>query len=473
MMETIKNYLLLCGLVVGIAGCGNSSYVKYGPNGELVVTQRSVTPLSPNDLAFLFPIDDQGEPFPRITLDSEPNIPGSGNFTQIGTASRAQGIFFDNLIADPDNWAMVGFRYSPCILFVGTENPCKEQMRFIYQPFDPGDAAFADFSMHVVYEFAAGDNPLSEEVLQAMVALRDTTDGETSNLPLGVHPILQDEATRREYFNNIRNLLWRPFIFDQSPKAITFMGLADDGNGGANPGEWRFIMGETNNSGVWELKDLPDGSGEQVEILGIGQDPSNAGNLISNINQNDDFNILTGNVVSERRAAAALLPQVTNEHNLNCASCHVVGSQIIRDTRSRLDITGFNFDQFAESIVNFLDEDTQSFGTNLFSNQLKSGFFTTAAGIPTEGPVAPEEEIVTRMFGYMHSQPVVSQRMAFDNALAVRDANRLLGGDASSTLNSGSLGSCDTFTKQVEALTCLFTGDFNTDLNQCIQQACE
>lgn len=477
MMNSLKVFLVLVPFL--LTACGGSTFSNSGAKGLPKADQAQAKPMSANDMAFLFPLDDSGRPVPFVTLDSEPDIPGSGNFNRIMQQADADNVFINNVISDPNNWAMVSFRYSPCIFFVGLEAPCKEQVRFVYQPMDQsGLGAFLDFSLHVTYEFNAADTPQTSEVMSAFLNLRDTANGRTDNLPLAVHPVLSDGLESANYANQIRNIVWEPFIFNRDPKAITFMGLGEAQGGGVNLGEWRFTFGLIDENGAWNQQSLPDGSGQTVEVLGVN--PTN-GLLESNITADTGFNVLTGGPVNENAAARALVPHVSNEHNVSCASCHVVDNQVIRSTPGRLDLTNFSFDQFATTILNSID-DASGFGNYLTSNELKGGMFTQADGIPVvigadtpndaSDDLLPEDEVVTRMFGYMHSEPVISQRMAFDNGMAVNEINKILGVDTTDEVVVQS-NRCSTFSQQINTLSCLFEGGFSTSLEQCIQQSCD
>lgn len=471
-MKRIKLILLVLVPFFAI-GCGKSTYNRFdttGGNNPKVLTN----PVSANDVAFLFPLDANDRPTPLVTLASAPEIPGNGNFQRVVDAARADGVFFQGVLEDPDEWAMVSFRYSPCINFAGTQGPCKEQIRFVYQPMDPAGAGFLDFSLHVTYEYNASDSAQASDIMNAFVDVRDSAGGATDGLSLGVHPVLGNGADGLAYFNEIRTKIWTPFVFDRNPKATTFMGLGVDANDNTqvNLGEWIFLFGLINANGEWEQQTLPDGSGQDFEVLGISQDPATAGTLISSVNSGVEFNILEGGAVSEVTAANILTPQISNEHNVNCASCHVVDNQVLREdvanNPARLDTRNFDFDQFANQLLNNIGEQQDGFTNNLISNDLRGGTFTLADGIPQDGPVAPEQEVVTRMFGYMHRQPVVSQRMAFDNGMAVNAINQVLGAEQLSASNV----TCNEFTAQVNVLSCLLESGFSTSLDQCVQQSC-
>lgn len=433
-------------------------------------------PVSPNDMAFLFPLSSQGRPQPFVSLSSQRDIPGQGNFERIMNRARAEGVFSAPAIDDPNNWAMVSFRYTPCEFFVGQENPCKEQVRFVYQPMNltPGEeGTFLDFSLHVTYEFNATESATPSELMAAVYKLREAAGGKTDGQPLSVHPVLVDRIDRANYFNEILNNIWRPFIFDRDPKAITFMGLGRQPDGNVNLADWRFMFGTIDGFGRWNQQLLPDGSGRDIEILTI--DP-NSQFLVSNIDDNTEFNILTGGRVNESAAAGALLPQVSNEHNVNCASCHTVDNQVLRSSEmsvaanTRLDMFTFDRDQFVTELVNLIGED-DDVNANLISNQFKGGMFSTAAGTPQVGPTPPEVEVVTRMFGYMHGEPVISQRMAFDNGMAVNTMNRAI--RMNEVAISSNERSCSGFRKSFAVMSCLFDGDVNTSLDQCVATSCQ
>lgn len=484
-LQGIMEKLFLPLLVVAalsLTACGSSS----GSNPEEAkdnLNQFSVnSPVYANDLAFLFPIVN-GRPQPFVTLSSQPDIPGRGNFNEVLNAARADGVFFNDndpndALANPTNWAMVSFRYTSCELFVGTENPCKEQMRFVYQPMSPtAGEGFLDFSLHVTYEFAARDASAASEVMAAVYKLRESAAGLTDQKALTVHPVLSDASNRNNYFKQIRDTLWKPFIFDSNPKAITFMGL---GRNAANPtqvnlGEWHFLFGLIDNSGTWRHQQLPDGSGEMTEIVSVDQVQGSPtfGNLSSNISDGQ-FNILTSGRVDEFAAAGALSPHASNEHNVNCGSCHVVDNQVLRPftnggpTPARLDTRGFNFDQFAFELADMAGDDT-GFKNGLVSNRFKGGMFASPA-VPTVNGVAPQDEVVTRMFGYMHAQPVINQRMAFDNGMAVNEFNKVI--RMSAREQELSFANCTDIDQKIAVMTCMFSGNRNTSLDQCLSQSC-
>jgi hypothetical protein len=473
-MKRNKLYSLLL-VPFFVTACGKSTFNRFG-DGETITQKSLEQPLSANDVAFLFPLDANDRPVPLVTLQDEPAIPGEGNFQRIVDQTGAQGTFFgdqQSILRDADEWALVSFRYSPCVNFEGTEGPCKEQIRFVYQPMAGDGTGLLDFSLHVTYEYNASDAPQASEITQAFVDLRDEdAQGATDGISLRVHPVLSDEANREAYFNAIFEKIWRPFVLDRNPKAITFMGLGIDANdpNAVNLGEWRFFFGAIDDTGAWNLETLPDGSGQNVEVLGIDGN----GLLTSNITSGVEFNILEGQQVEEATAAAILLPQVSNEHNVNCASCHIVDNQILRNRPARIDNTNFvngggnlTFDQFNRNLLQNLDN-VEGLENYLIDNSLRGGLFTLADGIPQDGPVPPEDEVVTRMFGYMHKQPVVSQRMAFDNGMAVNAVNSIMGADRLSANGA----SCSDTAAQLEVFSCLFEGGFGTSLDQCLQQSC-
>jgi hypothetical protein len=482
-----KALFLLVVFALYLPGCGSSSGNGGGPGGgeEQQFNQFSVnSPVYPNDTAFLFPVSEN-RPQPFVSLASEPEIPGQGNFQRIIDAAVREGVFFGGTLADPNNWAMVGWRYTPCEFFVGEENPCREHVRFIYQPMDVSgnNEGMLDFSLHVVYEYQANEVATPSELMAAMYQLREAADGKTDGLPLGVHPVLQDRIDRAVYFNRMRRNIWEPFVFDRPPTLITFMGLAATGDP-QNPvdlGDWRFIFGTTEAFGRWTQQQLPDGSGRFMERLfvdqtGTSETNPNFGDLFSNINEPTQFNILTGGRVNESTAAAVLLPHVTNDHNVNCAGCHVVDSQIIRNTNSRLSGVrngNFSMDQFSAEISGILEDfdGGANFNNYLVSNEFKGGLFTEAAGSPSFGGLAPEERVVTRMFGYKNTEPVISQRMAFDNGMAVNEFNKAIRmADRATELTTNS---CSGFEPALRVMVCLFGGDLNTSLDQCIAQSCQ
>ncbi len=476
-----RNLLILLALFALYLPACSSSSGSGGEDGNKDLQFTVNSPVYPNDLAFLFPLNADGRPQPFVSLASQQDIPGEGNFQEIVDTAQREGVFFSDVLEDPNNWAMVGFRYTPCEFFAGQDKPCKEHVRFIYQPMNvnvPG-AGFLDFSMHVTYEFKESDAATPSSLMAAIYKLREAADGKTDGLPLQVHPVLLDRVDRAVYFNQIFNTVWKPFIFDRDPTAITFMGLGRNGND-VNQGEWRFLFGRVGSFGRWVHEELPDGSGEMVEVLSVDQQQGSptAGNLFSNIDDNTEFNILTGGPVRESAAAGALVPQVSNEHNVNCASCHTADSQVIRDalarsftdsSQSRLNTVNFSMDQFAQDIINFMGDES-GFVSNLTSNEFRGGMFRTP-DVPAVDPAfPPQEEVVTRMFGYMHAQPTISQRMSFDNGMAVNAMNKAIRMDQRFE-EAGR--TCSDFRQAFAAMTCLLDGDFNTSLDQCIAQSCQ
>ncbi len=474
-----KMLFILIVFALWSTGCGRSG--GSGATEDRGNSFKVDAPVSPNDIAFLLPLSDAGRPQPLVTLGTERGIPGNGNFDRVMSAAAARGVFMgdqgnpNNPITDPFNWALVSFRYSPCIFFAGQEKPCKEHVRFVFQPMnqDPtANGGFLDFSFHVTYQFAEHEQATASELMAAVYKLRESAEGLTDNEPLGVHPVLLDRNTRAKYFNDIRNTIWEPFILNRAPTAITFMGLGIADGGGVNLGEWHFLFGLTDESGRWNLELLPDGSGLDVEVLGVGQDD---GLLFSNIDDQTEFNILTGRPVLPSAAAGALHPLASNEHNVNCASCHTVDNQILRDTPARLDTRAFSRDQFNSELINIIGEDELGFTNNLTSNEFKGGMFSTANGTPQVGPVAPEDEVVTRMFGYMHSEPVISQRMAFDNGFSVNEMNKVI--RMADIQQQNNPLSCTGFNQAFQVMNCLFNPEegasLNTSLSQCIQSSCQ
>ncbi len=434
-------FLVLCCLV--LQGCNRSQ------DGSETVEQAQE--LSANDLAFLMPLEsDRNIPRQVVAVaDPDYGILSEGNFREIIATSRRQAVFVDNNIANSNNWLLVSFRYSPCIHFVGEEQACKEQIRFVFQPIERGNEglSFRDYAMHVVYEYKGTSQPENSDVLASFRALNLLSGGLNEDQPLQPHPVLKNPNFNSTYFEFIKNSIIAKYVKTQKPKVVTFMGLGVDQSGNLNRGLWHFFAGQVNSGGLWQLHNLPTGGTERVVDLGF----FNNGSLSTNLSQSREvqFNLFEGNNVNNPTLHTNIFnPISTNDHNTDCASCHVTDNQIFR--RNAVLQTSQN-SQFSNSFFDQIDR-IGRISEVLVDNRYRGGH-----SVP--------DEIVTRIFGYMNAEPVISQRMVNSNAFAVKSANNLAG----LTIPRRQ---CHTQQERQQVSQCLLSGNIRETLRGCIERFC-
>jgi hypothetical protein len=431
----MKNILIL--VIFVFAGCGKK-------DAEIQPPQA----MSANDLSFLLPLNsfDQNKPKQKVTIaDTSFDILTQSNFQSILQAAQNNKVFLNNQISNPNNWYLVSFRYSPCIHFSGTANPCKEQIRFIFQPHEgEGSTRYLDYAIHVTYELSSGIEPVRSEMMEAMLALRALSGSKTANRPLQVHPVLNDENLSKNYFDFLKLAIFGRFIKGKSPFATTFMGLGRDQQGQMNRGEWNFLFGKMNSSGQWVHSELPTGGGHGVVTMGFNQ-----GNLSTNLANDPSvkFNLFSSGITPSLTSLNIFNAVATNEHNVDCASCHV------SDNRSFLKNSNVNASEINNFSNNFFD---QVKNANRMSEVMVDNRFRGARAVPNE--------VVTRIFGYMNSAPIISQRVVNDNALAVESVNAVLG--ALEPVQ------CSDEVSRKKVVDCLLLGQDQMTVSACIAINC-
>ncbi len=436
-------FVLLC--LVALQACNKSDEAsEQAPVGEL----------SANDLAFLMPLESNRN-IPRQVVrvsDSEFGIISQGNFSRVLSAANRVGVFIDQNprtgVQNPSNWLLVGFRYSPCVHFAGTTNPCKEQIRFVFQPTqrEGNDLTFRDYSMHVVYEYNSGNEPQDSEILASFRALNLLSGGLNEDQPLQPHPVLSNSAFSETYFEFIKTSIFAKFVATQRPKVITFMGLGRNTNGSLNVGIWHFLAGEVGPSGNWEHQSLPIGGRENLVTLFFNENQTLTTNVARD--QSIPFNLFNGNVNNPNTHTAIFNPVTTNDHNTDCASCHVTDNQIFR--RSAVLQTNEN-SAFSNNFFSQIDRIGRT-SEVLVDNRFRGGH-----SVP--------DEVVTRIFGYMNAEPVISQRMVNDNAFAVKAANTLAGIPLPER-------QCQSERERRQVSQCLLSGDIRDTLRSCMEDFC-
>lgn len=403
----------------------------------------SETPFSANDLSILFPLKDSSSMKYDISISSSSwGVVSSDAFTQVINTAELQNVFLNSKLKDPKIWKLVALRYTPCNHLAGEILDCSEQIRFVYQPMSAliDNYGLDDYAIHVIYEFGRSKEA---EITTRLNSFRELKNSFSSNLnkPLQVHPILSS-ISGDAYVNSLKVKVIDRHINNLNPTKITFMGLKktklQNGKFEANHDEWVFFSGDIDNKGSWFITLLPTSAIHKSQILTA--DPESEEGIFSSIKRPiSKFSLFGKNNIMEN-AVDILNPLKSNDHNVDCASCHIADRYV--------------FPPLIENGNNLLDQITWMVKDQ---NRLTEVLIDNSIHVGRRGSEFP----IPRVFGYMDIRAAISQRVVMDTALATKQANQLysLKEDLLCSSNSND-----------NVMLCLYID--NTDLTTCLEKYC-
>jgi hypothetical protein len=305
----------LCAIAVGLSLWSSASGVACAP--PPAVEMVDVTPVWPlpasADLearGFIGAATEaaHGVVFPRAVFDATPAL----------TRVDEPDVIYANL-------AVVGARVDPCFQEGLGDPPCEASVRLVLQsilpsPTDAAKLAARDASIHAFY--VVDDQ---QEILDAIAALATARvdAGRDGGGPLGVHPLLKDDAGRAQ----VRDVLLRLIGADRLVR-VTSMEVHGDSTA------WTFAGFAVNELGTFS--DAHEVFAQHVLSVGT------AGAIEASVDPElspgpDNFTVLLDEetaaaaTLAERQAAFDAAARVENPllHNaltIDCVSCHLAAT---------------------------------------------------------------------------------------------------------------------------------------------------
>lgn len=416
------------------------------------IAEAREVPFSVNDMAVLMPLDaTSGAPkFKVLVADPTWNVLSKENFSKIIASAERTGIFVNDKIRNPNNWYLVGVRYSPCTIFAGSSPRCVEQMRFVFQPFKAlRSAGFDDYALHVAFNFASGATPQLTTLLDSFRTLKNQFNGKLANKTLKPHPLLSS-SEGSAYFRALENQIIVKHVSKRFASGATFMGLGIDPETKEDaPHDWRFFSGQIDTQGHWNLTNLPNGSPSTFQQLTITtpEDGESGSGFVTNTPPiKGQAQVLSGDAAKFAESSLTIFDmRKTNDHNVDCASCHFADSNIFSpslDKDSKL--------AFTRSL------------TSIFSGRKRMTELVINKDL--QAGMKPSEFPVPRLFGYLDQNALVGERLVLDMATSVEQANQLFG--------LKETPQCPTESQRKKFVDCLYFGTYSATVSQCLKDAC-
>jgi hypothetical protein len=295
---------------------------------------------------------------------------------------------------------VVGVRFDPC--FTEGEPPfkCQAQVRLVWQPLKEQNSKTqtVDASLHTFFHFS------QDEFTQLIRLLRQISNSQlkTSSLPLGVHPLIQQQGLDGEFSSQLKNLLISQ-LRSKPIERITFMKLKgiDD----------IWIFGGLNKMGEkYEAQEIPQ-TGKSVQQDFINSmamrphptqflggifpppHPENTLDLLTrdSINSNDFTEEDIASLVKDMTDLEH--PQRHNPGTADCVSCHLANT-----------VRAYTFREFSQFNLEHVYAE----------NRYKNNLYNLENISKKQG-----QTNILRMFGYFEDEPMISQRTINETAEAV------------------------------------------------------
>lgn len=406
-------------------------------------------PFSANDLAILFPVDPQTQtPLQIVTLKTADwKLLSEANFKAILQTAEKNQIFLNEKLKKPENWHLVGLRYAPCTIFVGKQLPCTEQIRFVLQPLRAlRPSGFDDYSMHIVFNYKDLPAAVNSPRLESFRLLKNQFGAAQLNKTLKPNTLLASDQGKK-YFQALQSEVIAKHINNRSASLVTFMGLAHFKEiNEEDPHDWRFFAGRLDKNNQWVVENLPTGHMQTVQSAKIEEE----GGFVFNIKPIKGQENLMSNVSTEESLRAALnilKMNKTNDHNVDCASCHFADAFVFP---VMLDETPAEKNKFIQRLKDLFKNNSRMTEV-VINNDIHVGRHASEFPIP-------------RVFGYLDGSPLISQRAVLDNATSVEQANKVLGLTVTPV--------CSTDAQRTKFLDCLYFGKMEENVSSCLKKAC-
>ena len=293
---------------------------------------------------------------------------------------------------------VVAARFDPCFTYA-TSAKCFPQVRLIWQPVEQknnGSSTF-DAGLHTFYQLTPQEWSAVTAKLLALKLKFEKLGVSTLGVPLGVHPALQNPATR-EAFSKELSLILLEFCGSKSLNRITFMKLF-------TPSIWWVFGGFEIKKGAMTKMKIPRHSNEVEEVQNFFNDdyneplgmkgsftpelvnPSKKDEL-TELLKNYSYNFSTADGRKSVKESLATLDRIENPtiftpETLDCAHCHVATA-----TRAWLGARDSSFYQ---------------------ANQKTSYRYQGQNLQNTSGSLKNPKSI--RMFGYQGTKTAIAQRV--------------------------------------------------------------
>jgi len=293
---------------------------------------------------------------------------------------------------------VVAVRLDPCFPGLG-DSACKNQVRMVMQPVilaDKGPGLTTmDLAVHLFYELSRSELAV---LLQSVVNLREASQVQHSDGPVGVHPALAREGMEGGFATGLRDLLLR-YVGSDNLTRITFMGVEQLGQ------RWRFggfdKLGGTFVPMKIPLVEVPEETFQNLDLDGVtftaasSSPPSSA---LENLRLLMNPGALAAASDDLRRSAYGHALKVENPtlhspDTIDCATCHVAMAAR----------------RFAER------------GHGLSASG-SADAYAHPRGLPLPGATV-ERTNELRAFGYFNARPSVSQRTVNETAVVVERTN--------------------------------------------------
>ncbi len=355
-----------------------------------------------NDVSILFPPTEKLGSYPEIFLDSTDGLGclSSKLFDEIGEKVH-------KVSQNPEHfplsiWHVVALRYDPCFAKSAAEpQSCVQQVRLVAQPLRGN--GFADVAMHLLYTVGEGLPQKNDPVLADLNLIKELSQESTRGQPLQAHPgLAKEQQTISD--SHLGPLAEKIFDFidkyctESQLKELTFT----DANTGLN-GPW-FFMGGKVEAGHWKPENIP-GLEKPAKMqfttdIGVAKPMPDKNIGIHDFLSIDNYSkpLTEAQIESLQKVEN---PRLTNTRNTDCASCHLVGNDLMSFDpdglatksffRSPLGITGYSLKQ-NHPLVSI----GQSFGEGV------------------------------RVFGYFLTTPIVAPITANSSALVAEEINHIL-----------------------------------------------
>jgi hypothetical protein len=356
-----------------------------------------------NDVSFLLPIRESDAPALLFRADDEgefgPLLPMS-YFNHIGRLSS-----FEEPNTTYAKLRVVGIRIDPC--FRGTiDQKCRAQIRFVWQPIDvlsSGTVNTADAALHTFYDLSPRE---FEEFTSDLKSLRGQSGANLANVPLAVHPVIDEEGLRGPFYVRFRKLI-RRYTGASALTRMTFMKLSGGGS------VWDFGGFEVEGENLVPITIPRVGKPRQRFVNGAGMgekeffstqllpEPAAAPNVnwiirdSKLVRAQDRSELVIDNVIFARELEN---PRMAMTDEMDCVTCHVAQSARI----------------WAIGAFPALGLD-QKYRENVYENDRYP--------LDNTSPV-PDVTANLRAFGYFGSAPAISRRVIHESAEVADEMNR-------------------------------------------------
>jgi hypothetical protein len=179
-----------------------------------------------NDVSFLLPIQEKNAPDSLFSASDEgafgPLLP-KAFFNRVGKLAS-----FEDPNITYTKLRVVGIRIDPCFRGKVDQN-CRAQIRFVWQPLEvlsSGLVVAVDAALHTFYDLSRKE---FEDLTRDLAVLRGQSAAQLADLPLSIHPVIEEEGLRGPFHLRFRKIILRNTGVGALTR-MTFMKLSGGGS---------------------------------------------------------------------------------------------------------------------------------------------------------------------------------------------------------------------------------------------------